>query len=91
MVWKSTGSTLYQAVERHNSGESRTPEPQHSEHSPSQGMPRCTEQHRSQPQSMLSGLLQDKDFLLLAAVMLILMHEKADNKLIMALAFVLFA
>ncbi len=41
--------------------------------------------------SQLQTLFQDRDFLLLAAVMLMLLHEKADTKLILALAFVIFS
>lgn len=41
------------------------------------------------PQSPLDRLLKDKDALLIAGVILLLMNEKADSKLILALAFVL--
>ncbi len=96
MVWKATGSALYQAVERHNREETNPPEPQQSPE------PCCagTAPHKStacctgmspKPQSGLAELLGDRDFLIIAAVILILLHEKADNKLILALAFVLFS
>lgn len=39
----------------------------------------------------LSALLSDRDALIIAALILLLWHEKADIKLIAALAFVLFA
>ncbi len=95
MVWNSASSTLYKAVERHNS-EAAMPmreevkpccelPPQHSE------PPKCSCTAPQQHSGMLSELLKDRDFLLIAALMLILMHEKADNKLILALAFVLFS
>ena len=87
MVWNSAGSTLYKAVERHNTDGG---EPQHIRE-PSPGPPHYnkahTPSHRSSP---LSQLTQDKDMLLLLAVLLVLLHEKADTKLIMALAFVIF-
>lgn len=84
MVWSSAGSTLYKAVERHNSTEKTTqaeppPEPHYS----------AQKIHKAQS-SPLSQLIQDKDMLLLLAVLLVLLHEKADTKLIMALAFVFF-
>lgn len=90
MVWNSAGSTLYKAVERHNTdgGEpQRICEPQPEP-------PRCNEVHTHTPlrsASPLSRLLQDKDMLLLLAVLLVLLHEKADTKLILALAFVIFS
>lgn len=98
MVWYNGGSALEKAVERHNSGaalperdcgcaaEEHSPPPQ--EKCPESRQCSCT----AQPQGgMLAALTKDRDFLLLAALLLILMHEKADKKLIMALAFVLFA
>ncbi len=95
MVWNSASSTLYKAVERHNSEAVQPtqdevkhccePPPQNSE------PPKCICTAPPQQNGMLSELLKDRDFLLIAALMLILMHEKADNKLILALAFVLFS
>ena len=40
---------------------------------------------------MLEALLSDKDTLLLAALILLLWHEKADMKLIGALAFIMLS
>ncbi len=45
----------------------------------------------SKPSNPLEALLADKDTLLLAALILLLWHEKADIKLIGALAFILFS
>ena len=104
MVWNSAGSTLYKAVERHNSGASDDARHTAPEQPPPpspvcgeaerripprecQGCPRCA---CAEHQSGLEALLRDKDFVLLAGLMLLLMHEKADSKLILALAFVLF-
>ena len=90
MVWNNLGSPLYNAVERHNSSahspvseakEEKLPPPlEHSEKPYISGTP--------QP---FSQLFRDRDTLLLAAVLLILLHEKADMKLILALAFVIFS
>ncbi len=86
MVWNSSGSTLYKAVERHNSAEAV---PQQHEAAPQQ---RCHSEktHKNMPASPLSQLMQDGDTLLLLAILLVLLHEKADTKLIIALAFVIF-
>lgn len=101
MVWNAAGSTLYKAVERHNSGsaphEAERPEPPVTEHSeqaekhctPSE-CPQCPKCPGTAQRSGIEALLQDRDFVLLAGLTLLLMHEKADSKLIMALAFVLF-
>lgn len=88
MVWYNGGSPLYEAVERHNnapqdSGKMKEPAKE------STCPPPQTE--RPQPRDPLSALLRDRDMMLIAALILILMHEKADKKLILALAFVLFA
>ena len=42
-------------------------------------------------EGLLDRLLSDKDALLIAAVILVLLNQNADKKLIMALAFVLLA
>ncbi len=81
MVWNGAASTLYKAVERHNTAEGTPP------HKP---CPRSGNVHKTSAPSPLSWLTQDSDMLLILAVMLVLMHEKADMKLIMALAFVIF-
>ena len=90
MVWYNGSSELDKAVERHNSSANTDPPPPaekvHAE-KPCEPPPR---RQMRQP-DMLTELMNDRDFLLLAALMLILMHEKADKKLILALAFVLFS
>lgn len=101
MVWNSAGSTLYKAVEQHNSSssvcEAEHSEPPENEHcdEAERHCPRCEPPHCQKCSCIaqhrgLEALLQDKDFVLLAGLMLLLMHEKADSKLILALAFVLF-
>ena len=96
MVWDSSSSTLYKAVLRHNSSYSGAPFPEEEEYDSHNA-----EEHRENsgvqsggilPLSGLDGLFSgDSDSLLLAALILVLMHEKADIKLIMALGFVLLA
>lgn len=115
MVWSSSGSTLYKAVERHNSAMEQPqqengaqPLPKsgggeqftQSENAP-QSACSCEEAEKSAPEnrihtqkqqgaSPLQGLMQDRDTLLILAVLLLLLHEKADTRLILALAFVIF-
>lgn len=117
MVWNSAGSTLYKAVERHNSAMEQPQFPQEngaqplpksgggepftqSENAPQSACP-CEEAEKSAPEnrihtprqqgaSPLQGIMQDRDTLLILAVLLLLLHEKADTKLIIALAFVIF-
>lgn len=91
MVWKSAGSTLYTAVERHNAA---TYEPAPStEAKPKREAPEecchAPEKHVQNGTFRLERIFQDRDLMLIAALILLLMHEKADNKLIIALAFVL--
>lgn len=87
MVWNTAGSTLYKAVEQHNTSARTT---QQCELPPKPH--KCAEKaHRTASYSPLSQLTQDRDMLLLLAVLLVLMHEKADTKLILALAFVIFS
>lgn len=86
MVWYNGEAPLYDAVRRHNAAPANEhrKEPVHNEAKPcSQNLPQHTDP--------LSSLLRDRDSLLIAAMLLILMHEKADKKLILALAFVLFS
>ncbi len=42
-----------------------------------------------QPGNILQRLTGDRDFLLIAALIILLLHEKADMKLILALAFII--
>lgn len=105
MVWSSAGSTLYRAVERHNSAMEQPqspqtdsappPEPKHE--APPQSPQReksapesCIHTQKQQGASPLQGIMQDRDTLLILAVLLLLLHEKADTRLILALAFVIF-
>lgn len=94
MVWNAP---LYEAVERHNreqSAEEAPPIPEEPKPSaPPEGccprygkpLPRPTRQEASP----LGRLFSDKDALLIAGLILVLLNEKADMKLVLALAFVL--
>ncbi len=125
MVWKTTQSAFYRAVDSFNNGEktcefrdvprkekggrergchspekrpqkhseNRCEDHRRNEHDPrpngqcSRGCPCCRAYRRQS--SPLSGLLSDNDMLLIAGLILILMRQNADQKLILALAFVL--
>lgn len=94
MVWNSGQSPLYKSVENfnnrppeNNNGEcfseprkEKRPEP-----------PRNTSLKFSCPDREKGTLSKsgDRDFLLITALIILLLHEKADMKLIAALAFVL--
>ncbi len=89
MVWYNGDSPLYDAVERYNND---TPQNSGKIREPAKEIPCPPPQtEKLQPRDPLSALLRDRDTMLIAALILILMHEKADKKLILALAFVLFA
>ena len=101
MVWYNGGSALEKAIERHNNGGDvhnkecgcKAPDADvcscaKSEQCDAPKHCSCAQERQG---DLLSALTKDRDLLLIAAVMLILMHEKADKKLILALAFVLFA
>ena len=86
MVWYNGGSPLYDAVERHNkdtTGQVAHEPPQN------ENVPHCAPV--MQTAGVPETLFKDRDALLIAVMLLILMHEKADKKLILALAFVLFS
>lgn len=85
MVWNASGSTLYKAVERHNNAETDTAPQPYKEPAPKPLPP------KARTVSPLHSLAADRDILLIAAVLLILLHEKADTALILALAFVIFS
>ena len=86
MVWYNGEAPLYDAVRRHNNAPANEHRKEHV-HNDAQPCSRSLPQHTDP----LSALLRDRDSLLIAAMLLILMHEKADKKLILALAFVLFS
>ncbi|MDE6030349.1 MAG: hypothetical protein K2G32_01850 [Oscillospiraceae bacterium] len=77
--------------------ESCTDAPKEADHTPfpcedcPRRCPKCGKPLPARKPSTLEALLADKDTLLLAALILLLWHEKADKKLIGALAFILFS
>ena len=95
MVWRNAREELYSAVARNNSAvltppnaavvvKRETPPPQ-----PAGGNAPRSAPHP--PADPIRALLSDRDALILIALILLLLHEKADIKLIGALAFVLLA
>lgn len=97
MVWNTEQSPLYQSVEKFNSRTASAPEPQEksceSRRSEPEPPPPYKETRR-EPQrtgNLIQRITSDRDFMLIAALILLLWHEKADMKLIAALAFVLLA
>lgn len=116
MVWNSTQSALYKAVDDYNSsvntGENiadnyagKTPRkcaginPENCAKKPCEnytenctdfGRKNCENDCKNCPKNdAFSRLISDRDFLLVAGIILILLNEKADFKLILALAIVL--
>lgn len=108
MVWNSTQSALYKAVDAHNtcvSPHENSAEKNDEKHYEKRGVSEnkigcdgmekhfcrgCSEMREKKlPSDPFSRLLSDKDMLLIAGLIFILMHENADKKLIIALAFVL--
>ena len=95
MVWNTKQSPLYQSVEKFNSKTASAPEPQQGScESRRCESPPPYKETRRDPQhtgNLIQRITSDRDFMLIAALILLLWHEKADMKLIAALAFVLLA
>ena len=105
MVWNAEQSPLYQSVDRFNSGSCQQTAPQEKacETPCEKPQPEIrNEPCRSQPPphngscgahnssgNLIQRITSDRDFMLIAALILLLWHEKADMKLIAALAFIL--
>ncbi len=108
MVWSSTQSALYKAVDDFNSCEIRSEKyrekrgEKFAEKSPEKRCEKCGEnlhgnfgkntrntQANFLRNDPVSKIFSDRDMLLIAGLILILISEKADTELIMALAFVL--
>ena len=96
MVWNAGSSTLYKAVEQHNS-KSTPPVTEERVSEEKKATPPPCRNRYSAPhecfhnahQEPVPHIFRDKDMLLIAALLIMLIHKKADNKLILALAFVL--
>lgn len=95
MVWNSEQSPLYRSVEQFNSGTARElPPPAEEQECDCSAPPPCADKcmkcpHRGTQQGFLQKLTSDRDFMLIAALIILLWHEKADIKLIAALAYIL--
>ncbi|MBD5384488.1 MAG: hypothetical protein HDR72_05770 [Ruminococcaceae bacterium] len=112
MVWNSTQSALYRAIDRHNGGDSegefRREENVEKgggrscrENAPKNGgkfvreeaenrCENCPRNHAHNTQSdPISRIMSDRDMLLIAGLIFVLMRENADKTLILALAIVL--
>lgn len=96
MVWNSEQSPLYRSVEQFNSGSAKELPPPLAEPecdscaAPPPCQDKCMNcQHRGAQQGFLQKLTSDRDFMLIAALIILLWHEKADIKLIAALVYIL--
>ena len=89
MVWNPEQSPLYRSVEQYNRSTDAA-EPCGCREEPSRESP-CEEKPCPPPreQGFLQRLTSDRDSLLIIALIFLLWHEKADMKLIAALAFIL--
>ncbi len=95
MVWNSEQSPLYRSVEQFNNGTARElPPPAEEPECDCSAPPPCGDKcakcsRRGTQQGVLQKLTSDRDFMLIAALIVLLWHEKADIKLIAALAYIL--
>ena len=85
-----------QPPQQRSGGNAPQSAPQHEQReSVRQSAPQCEQRvnapRNTQPADPIRALLSDRDTLILIALILLLLHEKADIKLIGALAFVLLA
>lgn len=91
MVWNTESSPLYRSVEAFNSAAEKTPEPAcecGGSPQPEKRQPPPVRKY-SQQGGILQKLTSDRDSLLIIALIVLLLNEKADMKLIAALAFIL--
>ncbi|MCM1164587.1 MAG: hypothetical protein NC299_08060 [Lachnospiraceae bacterium] len=92
MVWNSTQSALYKAIDKYNGdapAESKAENnarecPRAEREAP---CARCPKSRA--PADPVSRILSDRDMLLIAGLIFVLLRENADKKLILALAIVL--
>ena len=105
MVWNSTQSALYRAIDRHNGDCSenvekkdvrscRDNEPKNAEkfvrEETKKRCENCPKKCAYNPPSdPISRIMSDRDMLLIAGLIFVLMKENADKTLILALAIVL--
>lgn len=107
MVWSTAQSALYKAVDDYNSRENKSEnytenrpqkEPEiHAENCSENSSKKYTENSSKKccqncPKiDPFSRIFSDRDLMLIAGLILILLNEKADQKLIFALLFVLLS
>lgn len=104
MVWNSTQQSMYSlknAVESYNRSFNSGNEPAQEQFFPEKPRREKEEVHRKPPEmpppaaakppNPLEKLLSDKDTLLIAGLIFILIHEKADSMLIAALLIILIS
>lgn len=93
MVWNSTQSSLYQAVNKHNNSASAfskqcaPPKPEKKAPEPDKKL--CSSCPNNSIKSVPDMFAQNSDFLLIAALIFILSKENADKSLILALVLIL--
>lgn len=93
MVWNSTQSSLYQAVNKHNNSVRTFSEP-HIPPEPEKKAPEpekkpCSSCQSNPAKSIPDMLAPNSDFFLIAALIFILSKENADKSLILALVLIL--
>lgn len=86
MVWNGGSSALYKAVERHNGAAEKAACESVKQNDSPKNTPPLKKHGGPAPAAFM-----DKDTLLIAALILILINEKADRTLIFALVFVLLS
>lgn len=91
MVWNTENSPLYRTVESFNSRSGEPEQPRCAPEPPTQNERRdCGRAVNSAaPGGFMQRLTSDRDSLLIIGLIVLLLHEKADMKLIAALAFIL--
>jgi len=95
MVWNTENSPLYRTVESFNSRAEQIPPQPAGEPEEAFSAQHCDcpspapRQYQTGNGGFLQRLTSDRDSLLIIALIVLLLHEKADMKLIAALAFIL--
>lgn len=91
MVWNPESSPLYQSVEKFNSGIPVQPEEDGECCCQKTDTPPLRGKNMAAGENIIRKIRSDPDCVLIISIILLLLHEKADMKLVAALAFVLLA
>lgn len=92
MVWNPESSPLYQSVEKFNSGIPAKPEDSGECHcQKADTPPPLRGKNIAAGENIFRKIRSDPDCVLIISIILLLLHEKADMKLVAALVFVLLA